>query len=336
MIKKILLGIVGVIVVLLIIGFVLPQKFEITRTAQVNAPADYVFEEVNDLQKWTNWSYWYSLDPKTEMKYGEKKSGIGASYEWKSEKTGEGKLMVTESTPSASVAADLFFMEAEEPAKAWYKFEPNEQGTNVTMGFSTDFGMNPIMRWMGVIMFSSEMEKAFDYNLKKLKEVAEGKPKFSVAITEEETVPINYIGISTTMGYEDEKAIAAQMGKSFGELASVLAKARVDMTGPAFALYPMWDEATKQMEMVCAFPVSADAKLPPKYKVMQTSGGKAIKGIHTGDFGKMMATHEEIMKYISLKKLEINGAPSEVYITDPMAEKDTTKWVTEIYYPVKN
>jgi effector-binding domain-containing protein len=336
MLKKILLGIVGVLVVLLIIGFVLPQKFEITKSAQVNAPADYVFDEVNDLQKWTNWSYWHSLDPKAEMKYSEQKSGIGASYEWKSEETGEGKLVVTESTPSASLAADLFFMQAKEPAKAWYKFEPSSEGTNVTMGFSTDFGMNPIMRWMGVVMFPKEMEKAFDYNLKKLKEVAEAKPKFSVAISVEETTPVSYVGLSSSMGYEDEKAISAQMGKSYGELAAAMMKAKVQMTGPAFAMFPKWDEAAKQMEMVCAFPVAADAKMPTKYKVMQTSGGKAVKAIHTGDYAKLKSTHEQISQYMSFKKLEVNGAPWEVYMTDPRVEKDTTKWVTEVYYPVKN
>ena len=335
MLKKILIGIVGVLVLLILIGFILPSKFEITKSAQINAPAQYVFEEVNDLQKWEGWSYWYSLDPETKLTYSDQKTGQGASYEWKSDKTGEGKLVVTESTPGASLAADLFFMQSEEPSKATYKFEPNGEGTNVTMGFSTDFGMNPFMRWMGVLMFPSEMEKAFDHNLTKLKEIAEAKPKYSVAIAEEDTKPISYIGISTTMSFEDPAAISAQMGKSFGELMGVLQKAKVEMTGPAFALYPKWDEATKTMEMVCALPVAEGAKLPAKYKVMQTSGGKAVKGIHMGDYNNMMGTHEQIMQYITANKLEITGAPYEVYTNDPMVEKDTAKWRTDIFYPVK-
>jgi effector-binding domain-containing protein len=336
MLKKIIIGIVGVIVVLLIIGFVLPSKFEIAKSAVINAPAQSVYEEINDLQKWNNWSYWNSLDPQTKMVFSEQKEGKGASYEWQSEETGNGKLVITESTPSASIAADLFFMESNEPSKAWYTFEPTEQGTNLTMGFSTDFGMNPFMRWMGVLIFPSEMEKAFDYNLNKLKEIAEAKPKFSVAISEEITQPISYVGISTTMSYEDADAINAQMGKSYEELMGALGKAKVEMTGPPFALYPKWDEATKTMEMVCAVPVAANAKVPAKYKVMQNEGGKAVKAVHMGDYNTMMATHEQVVQYIALKKLEINGAPWEVYLTDPTVEKDTAKWVTEIYYPIKN
>jgi effector-binding domain-containing protein len=33
--------------------------------------------------------------------------------------------------------------------------------------------------------------------------------------------------------------------------------------------------------------------------------------------------------------MELNGDPYEVYITDPASEPDETKWVTELYWPVK-
>ena len=333
MLKKILIGIVGVIVVLLIIGFVLPGKMELSKSITVNAPAGYVFEEINNLENNPKWSYWNNLYKDMKVSYGNIKAGAGAISEWDGEESGKGKMTITESIPDKSIKMDLDFME-NGSAQSWYTFEKDGEGTKITTGFNTDMGMNPIMRWMGVFM-KPEMEKAFDYNLSKLKEIAEAKPKFSVAISEEETQPINYIGISTTMSYENPEAINAQMGKSYGELGAALAKAKVQMTGPAFALYPKWDEVNKQMEMVCAFPVAADAKLPAKYKVMQTSGGKAVKGIHTGDYNNMMATHEQITQYIAFRKLEMNGAPYEVYVTDPMTEKDTAKWVTEIYYPVK-
>ena len=402
MVKKILLFVVGLIVLLLLIGFVLPRKFELTKSEVINAPADYVFEEINNLERWPDWSYWNTLDPNMEVKYSEQKAGTGASYEWKGNSdVGEGKLAITESKPNESVACDLFFMQAEDASKASYHLEPAEGGTKLTMNFDTDFGMNPIMRWMGVVMFPSEMNKAFDYNfsklkeiaeakpkftvtiseetinpisyigisttmsfdtdfgmnpimrwmgvvmfpsemntafdhnLSKLKEIAEAKPKFTVTISEETTNPISYIGISTTMSFEDGDAISAQMGKSYGELMGVLQKAKVEIAGAPFCLYPRWDEEKKEMDMVCALPVPADAKLPAKYPVMQTTGGHAVKAIHLGDYHKLNDTHDQINQYIQYKKLEIVGAPWEVFITDPEMEMDTTKWVTEVFYPVK-
>lgn len=334
MLKKILIGIVGVIVVLLIIGFVLPGKMEMSKSITINAPAGYVFEEVNNLENNAKWSYWNNLY-KDDMKvaYGDIKSGVGAVSEWDGSESGKGKMTITESIPDKSVKMDLDFME-EGTAQSWYTFEPEGEGTKITTGFSADMGMNPIGRWMGILM-KPEMEKAFDYNLAKLKELAEAKPKFSVVITEETTKPVSYVGIASNMSFEDMVAISNQMAKSYGELATALGKAKIEITGPPFAVFNKWDEATKQTEFVCAMPVPEAAKVPAKYKVMQTSGGKAVKAIHKGDYNNMMPTHEQIAQYIAFKKLEMAGAPWEVYITDPTVEKDTAKWVTEIYYPVK-
>jgi hypothetical protein len=40
-------------------------------------------------------------------------------------------------------------------------------------------------------------------------------------------------------------------------------------------------------------------------------------------------------KYIEDKGYTMNGAPFEQYITDPGMESDTSKWQTNIYFPVK-
>ena len=89
------------------------------------------------------------------------------------------------------------------------------------------------------------------------------------------------------------------------------------------------------MDFIAALPVGADAKLPAKYKMMQTTGGPAVKAIHRGDYKALESTHNQLNQFITWRKLEINGAPWEVYITDPEVEKDTAKWVTEVYYPVR-
>jgi effector-binding domain-containing protein len=135
------------------------------------------------------------------------------------------------------------------------------------------------------------------------------------------------------MSPKDPVAISAQMAKMFTELETMLKKAKVEVTGYPFALYPAYTE--ESMDMICAMPVAADAKLPAKYKVETLEGGSTIKGIYKGDYNNLMALHMELDQYLQYKKLTMNGAPLEVYVTDPMLEKDTTKWMTEIYYPVK-
>ncbi len=335
MLKKILIGIAGVIVVLLIIGFVLPGKMELSKSISINAPTGYVFEEINTLENNPKWSYWNNLY-KDNMKvaYGDIKSGVGAISEWDGSESGKGKMTITESIPDKSIKMELDFME-QGTAQSWYTFEPDGEGTKITTGFVSDTGMNPIGRWMGVFM-KPEMEKAFDYNLNKLKEIAEAKPKFSVQFSEVTTTPINYVGIpATSVSTEDIDAMSAQMAKSYGELATALGKAKVEITGPAFCIIQKWDEATKLTDFVCAFPVAANAKVPAKYKIMQTESMPAVKTVHTGAYDNLGNTHEQIGKYLEFKKLEMSGSVLEIYVTDPEVEKDTSKWITEIYYPIK-
>jgi effector-binding domain-containing protein len=330
--KKILLGVVALIVLLLLVGFLLPGKMEMSRSTTVNAPAEYSFEEVNALENWNKWSYWNNLDTTMEVTYGDKKVGEGSWYSWQSEEMGNGKLTITESVPNSSIKTDLDFME-NGTAQSWFKFEPEGESTKVTMGFSTDFGMNPIMRLMGATMMEGEMNKAFDYNLAKIKTLAEAKPKYSVKITEENISPVSYIGLPKTMSPQNMQAVSKEMEKMYTELTNVLAKAKVEMNGYPFCIYPRY--SPEEMEMVCAVPVAPDAKLPAKYKISQTPGGKAVKATHVGAYEKLEATYKDLDQYIAFKKIEMNGAPWEVYVTDPTVEKDTAKWVTEVYYPVK-
>lgn len=336
MLKKILIGLAALIVALLLIGFLLPGKMEITRSTTVNASVENVFDEFNDLKKWQEWQYWNTLEKSGELTltFGDKTEGTGAWYSWDGKKTGKGKIIITESVPDKSVASDIEFT-GSGVAKGFYTVEPEGEGTKATMNFVFDNGMNPIGRWMSLIM-QSELEKAFEYGLSKVKERAEAKPKSTVDISEVSTSVINYVGIeSKGVNAMNSDAVNAEMSKTYSQLANDLNKAKVQITGAAFCLITKWDDATKQMDMICAFPVDEKAKVPAKYKIQQVPAGKAVKAIHRGDYAKMEATHNEIMQYIESKNLSMAGAPWESYLTDPMIEKDTAAWVTEIYYPIQ-
>lgn len=333
MIKKILIGLVGLLCILVLVGFLLPGQIEISQSITANAPAEYAFEEVDNLENHPKWSYWNSIYTEMTTSYGDLRKGVGAVSSWSGEESGDGSMTITESVANSSIKFDLNFME-DGTAKSWYTFEPDGEGTKITTGFLVDFGMNPIGRWMGVFM-KPEMNKAFDYNLSKLKELAEAKPKFTVPLSTEQTNAVSYIGITSTMSFDDLQNMDKQMSKSYTELMGVLAKAKIEMVGSPFCIYNEWNEETKQTNFTCAIPVPEGAKLPAKYVIQKTSGGQAVKGINYGSYENLESTHGQIEKYIDFKGLQIIGAPWEIYVTDPEMEKDTTKWITEVYYPVK-
>jgi effector-binding domain-containing protein len=330
MLKKILFFLAGIVILLLAIGFILPAKLDVSRNVSIHAPTNYVFEEINNLERWEKWQYWNTLDPETKITYGDIKVGTGASYFWDGPKLGKGSVTITESITNKSIALDLKFTE-NSIAKGIYSVEPDGENTLLNFNFSADQGLNPIARWFNVFM-KGEIEKSFEYAGEKIKEIAEAKPVFAFPLNEETVPAISYVGLTHIMSPKDQLAVNKQMEKMYTKLAADLKKANVKITGSPFCIYPKYSE--ESMEMVCAMPVSASVKVAG-YQVMQTEAGRAVKGVMHGDYSNLQNVHNEIQKYIKYKNLIESGAPREVYITDPMLETDTSKWITEVYYPVK-
>lgn len=56
---------------------------------------------------------------------------------------------------------------------------------------------------------------------------------------------------------------------------------------------------------------------------------------HFGHFNSVKTTYNALQKYITENKIEMNGDPWEMYITNPFKEPDQSKWETKVYFPIK-
>src|ERR1043166_300778 len=111
MIKKILIGLVVVIAVLVVVVLLQPATYQVERSTTINAPAPVVFAQVNDFHNWNNWSPWAKLDPAMKQTFGGAPAGTGATYAWTGNKeVGEGRMTITDSHPSDLVKIKLEFL----------------------------------------------------------------------------------------------------------------------------------------------------------------------------------------------------------------------------------
>jgi len=168
-----ILKIIGIVVLVLVVLFFgiamfLPSKVHVERSLIIPASSEVVFDQVNDLRNWKNWSPWHQMDPDMKITYKGFLQGEGASYQWESNKVGNGKLTITESHPHQYIATEMDFME-EGNAMGYYRFEPTKEGTQVTWVFETDMGSDPVDKYIGLMMDSmigADFEKGLN-NLKK-------------------------------------------------------------------------------------------------------------------------------------------------------------------------
>ena len=113
-------------------------------------------------------------DPDVQLSYSGPGAGVGNTMTWVSEdpQVGSGSQEIVVSEENALVQSVLDFGEMG-TGEARFDLAPDGDGTEVTWTFDTDLGMNPAMRYLGLMM-DSWLGQDFETGLARLKVVVEG------------------------------------------------------------------------------------------------------------------------------------------------------------------
>lgn len=172
-VKGLLFLLLGLLIILGIGTIFLPEKAYVERTAQINAPASVVFEQVNNFKNWEKWSPWKKADPTMKFTYSSNNpTGKGEWYSWTSD-GGDGKMTMVESSQNQSLKTQLDFEGMGTSYGSW-KFEPSGNGTKVTWGFDAE--LSGLSKWMGLTM-DGFLGGMFEDGLADIKKIAEAAPK---------------------------------------------------------------------------------------------------------------------------------------------------------------
>lgn len=330
------LKIILIVLVVIFAGYciwmaTLPKEFTMERSEVINAEPEVVFAEVNDLTQWTAWSPWYQMDTAMQIEYSENPTGEGAFYSWKGNKETVGAGTYTNAKVVANESID-YNMEFEGMGSSdgYWKFEPvDDSKTKVTWGFHTEFGF---FDRIGQKFIDGALGPQFDQGLANLKNTVESKPrKPEVDIVMTRVEPMPYYGIKHDISWEEMNSDF--FGDNYGEIMAYLQEDAQNMTSPPIAIYHEWDEENKRMVVEPAIVVNSTKPGNDRIKKGTTYGGSALKAVHTGGYNTG-PEHNAIDAYMKANSIEMSGAPWEVYVTDPETEPDSTKWITEVYYPV--
>ena len=153
LIKRLLLSVAALIVILILASYFLPQKQHVERSIDISAPAEIIYPHLANPKLFSEWSPWSSIDPNMKTTYSGAASGEGAGMTWQSDNqsVGTGTWVITKAVENESVEVNMDFGD-QGGATSFFTLEPNGQNTKVIWGFDTDAGMNPIMRYMGLLM----------------------------------------------------------------------------------------------------------------------------------------------------------------------------------------
>lgn len=333
--KYILIGIIALAAILLIVSVFIPAKLVTVRTITINAPAASVYEEVIDLKNWDKWSPWYAKEPTMEQAFSDPSSGDGAWASWKGKEVGEGKQTIIESRPNEYIKTLLEFADMDSKNYSFFSFRDSAGSTITEWGY--DGAEIPVYFRMMNVMMKGMLVKEFDNGLNNLKKLCENKPAAGAKTVFEihETTMEDRVYIAKRDSLSFEK-IGEFFGTNFHAIFEALGKANVEPAGYPTGLFFNWDETNKSALMAAAIPVKGDAKTVVKgYETIVVPAGKNLHIAYYGSYENSGNAHYAMDDYLKEKKLEQLAPVVEEYLTDPMNEPDTNKWLTNIYYPVK-
>ncbi|MCB2207629.1 MAG: SRPBCC family protein [Bacteroidetes bacterium] len=326
------LKVLGVIILVLIALFLIIPLFladnvTISSEKEIDAKPATVFQQVNMLENWKNWSPFESDSTMVDT-YEGPEAGVGAKRTWTGEMAGEGSLTIVKSEPYSLIQNKLAFGPGGSGGIGTWKFEDTEEGVHVNWSIQITDLKYPVERWYG-LMSKSMMTPLMEQGLATLKRVAEAEPVVDIKIVDLEMQPSLSILDSTTID-----GIGELLGRNYGIIMGHIMQKEIPMAGFPFAVYYNWDPEG-MIVIRAGIPVPEGTKGKDNVEYFELPAGKAVYAKHFGSYDTG-DTHYAIENFVMANDIDCNeNFIWEVYVTDPMTEPDTTKWQTDIYYPFK-
>lgn len=156
--------------VFLTLPALLPAKFSMSRSIEINAPLSNVFNKLSDLNEYVKWNPFPEGDPTNTAEVSG--VGVGSSLTWKGEKTGEGKMTITNIEPEQKVAIKMEFFKPMpgEGMVHWMTKAVSDGKTEMIWTFDQNLGY--FSRYFGLIM-ESMMGQHFEKGLTNYKSLVE-------------------------------------------------------------------------------------------------------------------------------------------------------------------
>ena len=129
--------------------------------------------------------------------------------------------------------------------------------------------------------------------------------------------------------------IKAWLGKAYEAVERHASRIHASFAGPPFARYRSLDDTFEKFEIEAGLPVLLAVEGDNGVAASELPGGPAAVTVHVGAYDEMTPAYAAINEWLAVRGAAADGAPWEVYFTDPNEQPDPTAWRTEIVQPYR-
>ena len=330
---RIVLILVGLVVLALLAGFLLPREIHVERSAVIEAAPETVYEALIAPREFNEWSPWADLDTTMTPEYFGPEMGIGAGFTWSSQEdnVGSGKYEITSAEPNSKIEVALDFGEMGTSMSS-YMLEPADGGTRVTWTLDSDMGMNPISRYFGLMM-DSWVGGDYEKGLGNLKEYMKTRPSWHVENIE--LTQANGFSMLSVREEIEPGDIGDMLGRSYGAIMEYVGANGLQLSAPPFAIYHHWPtDGVGKADVEAAIPITAPNAGNASITGSEFPGGAVAIAYFYGPYEKSGNAHMKLHEWAEENGHQLVEPSWEVYVTDPGEEPDPSKWLTMVCYRV--
>lgn len=311
----------------------LPSTIHIKQSRAIKAPIGVVFDQVNNLRNWNNWSPY--KDSVLSSKFEGPEKGVGATIIWTDKKQGQATMKIIAAVEHSVLKLETVSPDQEKPVEMIFQFEQIGDSTYISWERNIEdlsYPMNRFVGWM--------LEKGYNYNF------AEGLKGLKYFIESNKSAPEYY-------GYEvieradkggrflaiTDSSTAGNMTQLIAEnyhaIASYMEQLGMEAIGPNRIQWHSYNPAGYS-SFSCLIPIPNDSNnIAPFEKVkLYTIPAHQLAVIsYVGRYELSYNAWMALDNYILHNSLKMAGDPWEKYVIDPSMEPDSTKLITNICFP---
>ncbi|MFY0599510.1 MAG: SRPBCC family protein [Cyclobacteriaceae bacterium] len=307
----------------------MPQ-LQISKSINISASIDKVYNAVSDLNKWTAWSPWLIMEPEAVVKVSDDEM----SYSWEGKRVGSGNMKIVAQETNKSVDYDLNFLKPwKSQADVRFELSESEEGTKAT--WIMDSSLPWFMFWMKKMM-TAFVGMDYDRGLNLLKDyVEDGGIHSKLEFKGVNTYPgCVYVGIKTDCDMDD---IATAMEKDMTKVWELLADKKDKIAGLPFSIYHKWEMVKRKVSYTIGVPLS---EIPEGISGDFISGKIPELSVYTlrhiGPYKHLGNAWSTLYNMERGKEFKHDKAhhPFETYVNDP-SEVSENELITDIHFVVK-
>lgn len=307
--------------------------FSVTKSKVINIDKSILFQYVNEYQNWE--SFLYLNDKNMKVSYPKNTVGVGGSFSW-TNSNGNGFLETIYLKENDSIAQK--FSWNNEVSDAYITFKDTVGGTKVT------WNSNGKLNFMGKLdsFFSGGIDKKigsdFENNLIALEKVL-SKEISTYSIDLDGIVEVSHQKYLKRKGESTISGFYTVLQESMPLLYNFVQENNIKTNKQKFVVFDKFDVANDKVEFSIATTLLEIIYTTPEseFTVDSIMPHQALKIRLKGDYSHSKEAWDKGLDYLKKNNLEqnFNGTFREVYVKNKTDVKQPSKWLTEIYIPIK-